>query len=380
MDVIDTSIIIIYYPFNILVVCLVISTLWSFYVIQIKITHLELSLFEVHFKAIVKPFNGIREYMLLFLLMCSRLVAENFFLTLNVLKVSIGRLHFPRVLWEVWNDDLLPEDVEEMVNVSRKTLGLTNITYCFLNPSNLSQFLSVDLFPSAYATLPPQIKADYVRINLIAKFGGVWVDCTTYITSALEMEWFFSEGVRGNCELYGFSYGDSHEFLLSTNFFGACEGSFLMNKFKEEFDLSLRMGRRKYVSAVCRKLLPIKIVAPVHCIEYFTMFISFMKVMHDNDSLKNNVFFLSQYRDHEVLIRQCKLKRNCFRSRLLYDPIARAQPFIKVWHTFRDGKKFHVGDAEYELGLKNYPKQFVNLTRQRKKRFSNKFVASRNSH
>lgn len=306
---------------------------------------------------------------MLVLLVC--LVIKLSFSSLSdVVKVHAGRFYFPRVLWEVWNDETLPEDVDEMVSVSKKTLSLTNITFFFLAPSNLSEFLNLDSFPSVYATLPPQIKADYVRINLVAKHGGIWVDCTTYITSASEMEWFFSEGVKGNCELYGFSYGDSYEFLLSINFFGACEGSVLMRKFKEEFDLCLRTGRREFVKAACKKLRPVKVIAPIHCMEYFAMFVSFMKITFENCTLKNMVKFLSPHRDHEVLIRQCRLKRECFRSRLMYDPVARSQPFIKVWHVFRDGKKFHVGDVEYELYLKNNPKESFkrNLPKRIKKK------------
>lgn len=289
------------------------------------------------------------------------------FISGGIVKVCNG-MCFPRVVWNHWDDNLVPEDVKEMINVTRKSLQ--NFTFILLTPSNFSEFLEVGSFPENYHNLHRAGKGDYVRICLLKKYGGIYIDATTYVTSGSEIEWFFSRGVSSKSQAFGFSYGEDFELLLSTNFFGVCESSLLMKKFEEEFDFSLEKSVfEKYPEEACKELLAHHVVVPDTYIcrdeNYYRIFIIYFKITHDNEALKRSVLLLprSLNRDHEVVIRECKYETKdvithlfyplgkCVKNRLLHDPVARTTPFIKVWHYFRDGKRFHIGDTEYDPGL-----------------------------
>lgn len=206
-------------------------------------------------------------------------------------------------------------------------------------------------FLVGFLSLHPAGQADYIRVCLLEKYGGVWIDTTTYVTSGNEMEWFFSEAINGKREIVGFICGG---LSLSLHFFGASENSSFMKRYKKEFDLSLKVKNHQYIVDSCRELLSYHVIRKEDCQYYLIGLVVFFKSIYDDKSMRDAILYLPANRSNEILARECLYKHECFRDRLLHDPVARAQPFIKLWHEFRNGKRFHIGDTEYELNLKEY--------------------------
>lgn len=259
----------------------------------------------------------------------------------DAISVYIQEICFPRVVWSCWDSSKFPEDVEEMINVTKK--ALINFTYCLLTPSNISRFLEIDKFHKGFSELHAQGKADYVRICLLAKYGGIYIDSTTYVNSGKEVEWLFTEAVNSGLQVFGFPQVDESSFFIPICFLGSPESSEFMKKWKSEFDVALRMNFRKYVRAFCKKIELVKILSKKRCCPYLIGSIIFTKITYENRTLLNDVFLLPHDRDSRRLIHECKLNGKCVRRRLLEDPVARNHPLIKLFHHYRDGKKFNIG-------------------------------------
>lgn len=153
-------------------------------------------------------------------------------------KKDSAEFSFPRIIWSFW-DQNTPEDITEMVSSARKSF--VNFTYYFLSNDNLSLFL--DYFPPNYHTLPPANKADFIRIALVKKFGGFWLDSSTYVFSDEAMEFFFAKTVEVKSQ---FTSLGRHP-RVHTYFFGAPKNSVFIKFWFEEYEKAISMGRDLYL-------------------------------------------------------------------------------------------------------------------------------------
>lgn len=272
----------------------------------------------------------------------------------------------PRIIWSHWNDEGFPEDVEEMIVVSRKSLS--NFTHCLLVPKTISNFLDLSCFPVGYDNVHIQGKSDYIRLCLLEKYGGVYVDSTTYVTSGNAMEWIFAEAEKAKRSVFGFRKSRSR-FLIELNFYGASVNSAFMMEYKSEYERALSGSIRQYVKDTCLELQEHGYAHPAQCFkEYFLVDHVFVKVSYDNQLMMDDVLMLPSRLDQLTLCKECNWRWLCFWDRLLHDPVARSYPFIKVTRRHRMGRKAHLGDPNYNSKFvkeKDYVKFYHSKKKER---------------
>lgn len=276
---------------------------------------------------------------------------------LIVPKMCVDNLCFPRVIWSYWGDITLPEDIEEIFNVTR--MSLVNFTYYFLNPSNLSDFLDIESFPKNYFELSPiACKADYIRVCLLEKYGGLWIDSSVFVNSAVELENFFVKSVNARSTLFGFF--NDYEFVMTTYLFGAPEKSIVMKRFKEEYDFALTVkNTTEYWEIICNELVFHEVLKREWCWSpYYMIEHIFVYMIFKNESLNENVFLIpvNDSTHPARLLLECRHQKRCVRNRLENDPVARAYPFVKLSRGVRTGKKFNV-QSDIEKGKKEKKKK-----------------------
>jgi hypothetical protein len=190
----------------------------------------------------------------------------------------------------------MPEDIEEMVNVTK--ISLTSFSYRLLSRENLTDFLNMSSFPSYYEQLVVQNKADYIRVRLIEKYGGIWVDASTFVNSGEAMDHFIGEAVDSKCDLISFSV-DLH--FASLNFFGAPEESLLMKMYRKRYD-NLLTTKNPIESAVhlCHEVNE-KLGIDNKCNFYETIDYIFFDLILKNPYLRKRIF-LSKSPSHYSFI------------------------------------------------------------------------------
>ena len=89
-------------------------------------------------------------------------------------------------IWVYWNNgwDNVPPVVRFCKRSWEKYSGDREIVY--LTDDNIKQYLDVDSFPENIKKAPVQAYSDYLRISLIEKHGGVWLDATVFLTKPLD--------------------------------------------------------------------------------------------------------------------------------------------------------------------------------------------------
>ncbi len=100
-----------------------------------------------------------------------------------------GEVDMPNVIWMYWNTPL--ETAPEVVKLSIRSWTELNPSHevRVLTDSNLRETLGFDfhaMFKLATVRLGMAAKSDILRLYLLANFGGVWADATTFCLQPLE--------------------------------------------------------------------------------------------------------------------------------------------------------------------------------------------------
>ena len=106
----------------------------------------------------------------------------------------------------------------------------------FVNDENLNDFIK-DV-PKFVYKMPPAIIADYVRVNLICDYGGIWFDSDTLIMDSLDSLFELLE--NGN----GFFVKENNT-ILWNGVFGSVKNTPLMKEWKKRISEKLKSQRHK---------------------------------------------------------------------------------------------------------------------------------------
>lgn len=137
----------------------------------------------------------------------------------------------PKIIWTYWDDEKLPVFVSNCV----KTFTDQNPGYqvFILNRNTISNYLG---------TLPTELefslihKTDYIRLALLSKFGGIYIDAATVLTESVD--WILDLQSKHQVEFVGFynpTFMNSEIPFVESWFLASVENSKFMNDWFSEF-------------------------------------------------------------------------------------------------------------------------------------------------
>lgn len=101
----------------------------------------------------------------------------------------------PKRIWTYWNEKTITKKTVRLCIESWKKYN-PDYEITIVNPSNLKYFIDLDVKKLKMNDGPAR-ESDIIRINILEKYGGVWVDATILMTAALEFP-------TDDYEFYGF--------------------------------------------------------------------------------------------------------------------------------------------------------------------------------
>jgi hypothetical protein len=87
----------------------------------------------------------------------------------------------PKIIWAYWDTDEIPDIVKLSIQSWKKTSPQYKIN--FTNQKNIESIISL---PENWKTLPPYRQSDIIRLLLLQKYGGVWIDASTILLENLD--------------------------------------------------------------------------------------------------------------------------------------------------------------------------------------------------
>lgn len=153
----------------------------------------------------------------------------------------------PRIIWSHWHERPAPPFVERCwLNWQ---LHLSEHEIRIVERKRLTDWIAQDDLPAAFDTWPPYRQADWLRLKLLALYGGIWVDASTLFTR--DLAWLHESQQQHQWEFAAcYSARDTHHLtapLLENWFFAATPGSGFARDLFDEFDVVMREGERQYL-------------------------------------------------------------------------------------------------------------------------------------
>lgn len=148
----------------------------------------------------------------------------------------------PKVVYTYWNSKQLPPIATHCIETWKRLnpdfqIVVVNPDYVFthMNP------------PRSFLTMIPQWQADWVRINLLAKHGGVWMDATIYCFKKLDSWINFNSN-----QLFVFNpppLTTKFSTYMYENWTFACPPHHdFVNQWQLEYNKSVNMGMDRYIT------------------------------------------------------------------------------------------------------------------------------------
>lgn len=186
----------------------------------------------------------------------------------------------PRTIWSYWHSLQRPQVVELCSrNWARYNPGFEiNV----LNAATVGQYIDKSEFPDGFDSLPEFRRADWIRIALLRRWGGVWLDASILLTESLQ--WMLDAQSRHGVEYVGFYIDgftcDADYPVIENWCMAAPVGSPFIDRWYQEFtEQVLRQGEAAYLDGLKRAAVYEESVQNIQRPEYLAMHVAAQRTL-----------------------------------------------------------------------------------------------------
>jgi len=142
----------------------------------------------------------------------------------------------PKVIWTFWDSDNPPEFVQNSLDNWKRYSPDFEIK--LVTPSNIGEYLPGIDFTKYKHTNFIQRVSDFVRVHLLAKYGGIWSDAS--VVAKRSHNWIIDEQKSKGFEvfIYRNDRDQTHPVhpVLANWFFACVPGAKFITEWRDEFD------------------------------------------------------------------------------------------------------------------------------------------------
>lgn len=151
----------------------------------------------------------------------------------------------PKIIWMFWDSESIPAEVnlfKERIKIDNPEYELNLVTF-----ENLNSYADELVFDEN-VEIPIANKSDLIRLALLYKYGGIWLDITTILLKPLS--WFLQIDNINNFDLIAFyrekSTTDFSRPIIESWFLAAPPNNEFIKRWYEALAPLLTMGAKKY--------------------------------------------------------------------------------------------------------------------------------------
>ena len=97
-----------------------------------------------------------------------------------------------KIIWAFWDTSALPNLVQKCINSWR--VHLPDWKIIILSTETLKPYISLDELPSSFSDLSNPFKSDVLRLLLLKKYSGVWLDSSLFVLD--NFDWLIDHRIR----------------------------------------------------------------------------------------------------------------------------------------------------------------------------------------
>ena len=156
----------------------------------------------------------------------------------------------PAILWTYWASDTAPPFIAQCLQNWRRHAPDHEVR--LVSRSTIADWLGDGWHTPVFDTLPPFRQADWLRLQLLARHGGIWVDASTLLTT--DLDWVHDRHRalgRGVIGFYIDRYTRDRAHPLIENWFiAASPADPFIVAWAVELDRALALGEAAYLAAL----------------------------------------------------------------------------------------------------------------------------------
>lgn len=124
------------------------------------------------------------------------------------------------LIWTYWDTSHIPEFIQKCIQTWKKT----NAKIIIVTNETLHKYIDID------PNLTPQKKSDFLRLEVLSKYGGLWLDASIVCFSTFD--WVFSQD---KCTVFSIPEFGTETPLIESWFIYCKKGDQFVKKWKNEF-------------------------------------------------------------------------------------------------------------------------------------------------
>ena len=159
----------------------------------------------------------------------------------------------PKVIWTFWNSNKLPNIVLYCISTWHKHNPDYNIVV--ITPNNIKEHITDDIITIKHAHETPARFSDYVRLSVLAQYGGIWMDATIICNHSLS--WLHNIQQSKGVEFIGYHLDGyttlTYSPVIESWFLACTKESWFIRAWKEEFFRTRRFSSiQSYLNSVTK--------------------------------------------------------------------------------------------------------------------------------
>ena len=253
-----------------------------------------------------------------------------------------GDYHIPKKAWAFWDSDAPPKTIQDILdNRPTKLVGWESI---YLTEKTIDKYIDRNAYPRGYDTLIPAHKADWIRLALLEKYGGVWLDAGIIINDVSELNKIHDimgqeKAEAGLFYLSQHGYNNSVPLYIDNWFIIAPRASPIISKWKSEFERAIAMGFVEYKTQLLKnKRFKLETFSPTDMTDTYLMPQTCLQKIVQAMPVPPKILFLDPGHNMFKIHADCSGRENrveeedieCVQNALLNDPETKKLPFIKL--------------------------------------------------
>jgi len=254
--------------------------------------------------------------------------------SINDTFININNYILPKTIWVYWDTIILPEHINLMIQNNKNILGDT-WTINILNDENLKTYLDIETFPKNYNSLKVQHKADFIRLKILEKYGGFWMDASIIINSKERFEHLYNENIKNKYEITLYTLFDKDETFTyhqyTENWFIIAPlNSKIIKLWLEEFEYAINIGFNEYKKYV-KDILNVKLFPKIENSDcYLTQHTALQVILQKKIEWTPNLLFLKSEDTMFKLLTECNYDNECIKNKIENNKEIKNIPYIKI--------------------------------------------------
>jgi hypothetical protein len=159
----------------------------------------------------------------------------------------------PKILWLYWDTEKKPKIVDQIQKYNSDKFQGWSIR--FLNSKTIYSYVDKNDIPDEYWSLMKQWQSDWLRLYLLERYGGCWMDASIIVNDPNALNTIWQQSIRQKSVLTGFATTDRYythssgkkiPLVIDNWFIMVPKNSSIMKLWFREFHKAVKIGFLSY--------------------------------------------------------------------------------------------------------------------------------------